>query len=486
MQGHDGQLSEFLLDAGILSRSQLLLAAQRAQERNEALGDALVGSGVLTEEEVRRAAAHALCVPYIELASHEVDSRALALIPEPLCRAHGVVAFAASERGVEVALLNLEALPMLDFLRERMRVLPRLTSRESLRRALFTYQKMLKDRFDGSAASLVAHAMSQSAAAVHLDPTERGLRVLYRIDGRLHEAMLLSRERGERLLRELKESKEVKLSIAPVANGERAVVHLLGTQENRKGFTLESLGLHGEPAELLYSVLRRRSGLVKVAGPSGSGVTTTLYTLFDLFNRPDRNLVSVERHIEHRFAHAVQTEVNEAAGLLSAAAVRAALRQDPDVLLLSDIEDEAALRLAAPAAGRLVVLAGGPEEVLGAGETLVRVRLVRKLCMRCATPATFSRAELSALEEYADFGRVLAALKDESLLAPGAAWKDVPFLEPRGCEQCEGGYLGVVGVQEVRVGGSSSLSLVEDALFKAAAGRTNIGEVLAVAAGESK
>lgn len=513
MQGIEGQLKEFLHDAGLLSRAQLGEAEQRAQERGEPLARTLVDSGVLNEEEVRRAVAHASGIPYVSLSREDIDISALLLVPEPLCRAHNVVAFASSERGVEIALLDLDDLSALDFLKHHGRVLPRLTSRESLRRALLLYQKQLKERFDSQLSSaeggrsleaLLAHALVQGASAVHLDlPTLSRARVRYRIGGALHEAMVLAPEKASRIATELKtlagfsaatsvpqevrlrlttpEPLSVRFSVMPVAGGEKIVLNLVPERESRKGFTLETLGLHGEALEAVQRLLHQKTGLLVVAGPEGSGITTTLYTLLDLLNHPRRAIASVERQVEYRLPPVSQTEINESVGLSPTAAVRGALRQDPDVLTLADIEDEAALALAQQAAGRCFVVVGGELAEVSAADAVIGQRLVRRLCQVCREEHTLTRTQARFLEERADFARTLATLKEEEVVGKDIQWKEVRFWRAVGCGQCEAGYQGSIGLFEVAVGGAMPFALVEDGLFKAAAGLTDIDEVVRVA-----
>ena len=511
MHGEESQLREFLLDAGLVSRSQMEQALGRAQ--GTSLSRALIESGVLSEDEVRRASAHALGIPYVSLSREDIELEALTLIPEPVSRAHSIVAYRRSERGVEVALLDMADLPALDFLKQKHKVLLRLTSRDSQKRALLLYQKHLKEKYGvalegahGPAAldALLLHATSQGASVVHIEPLpaqagrESGdFRVRYRVHGSLHEAMALSKKAGESIMRRIKEFAETKLTVAlgdqtiklriettPVVGGEKLALYLT-REPGQYGFTLESLGLHGEALEHFDTALRRKTGLIVVVGPQKSGVTTTLYTVLDMLSHPSLSLASVEETIGHRLPHVAQTEVQSAWGLSAAAALRAQLRQDPDVVMIDDVKDEGVLLLAGQAAKRSLVLVGTDESVPTPSALLtVRQRLVRKLCKNYREEHRLSRAESAAFEGTANFGRVLASLKEEQVVPKNISWKDVPFYRAEACGQCKGGLHGVVGVFEVldSSGELVGLSLAEDALFKAAQGITSIEEVLRVTA----
>src|SRR3989344_506539 len=531
MQAEEGQLKEFLLEGGLVSRSQLDATLRQAKGRS--LSQALIESGVLSEEEVRRACAHALGIPHVVLEHNDIDLSALISIPEPICRVHSVVAYRRGEQGIEVSLLDMADLSALEFPRGGVRILPRLTSRESLRRALLSYQKHLKEKFgsklegtrsgEEALETLLAHALSQNASTIYLEPTESGFRVRYRIGGVLHEAMALSQKSAQGAIAHLKqlakldvsatlpqearlkaalgeEDLTLRIATLPTALGERVALHLVSDAAGRKGFTLESLGLHGEALEYLCGVLQQKSGLVVVAGKEGSGVSTTLYTLLDVLNRPNLLLASVEQDIEYRLPHVAQTRVGEGTGISPAAALRATLRQDPDVVMIGETLDGDAALLAVQAAKNRMIFLGvqadsaaeaieklfsfGIAEALltSAPLTVVSQRLVRRLCKNYREEKRLSRPESHAFEGKADFGRVLAALKEEGIAPKTTSWKDIPFFTAEPCNECRGGYRGNVGIFEVLDGEGNpvGLTLPEDGLFKAAQGLTSIDEVLVV------
>jgi type IV pilus assembly protein PilB len=510
MQGGDFVLRDFLLDSGLVSRAQL---QGLTLQKDKPLSEALIEGGVLSEEEVRKAAAHALGVPYVVLEKEDIEPDALMRIPEALSRERGIIAYRESERGVEVALLDLADLPSIEFLREKQKVLPRLTSRDSIRRGLFLYQKILKEKFgsqlemprEGSTAfeTLLSHALSQYADVIYVELGAQAS-VRYRINGVLHAAMNLSKKTAEKIFMHLNslaapearfkvslQGEEVLVHISLLTNTDprHARIHLL-RGSSRKGFTLESLGLRGAALEAVYETLQRRSGLIVVEGPTESGVSTTLYTLLDLLNTPNRLIMSVEEAIEYRLPQVVQTHYGREYNISALAALRAALRQDPDVLMVSGTEDESALALLEEAAKRLLVIVGlqhaSRSEGSGAEALVIKQRLVRRLCPHYRKEVLLSRAESSFFEGRADFGAVLAALKEDGVVSKQTAWKDIPFFKAEACGQCEVGYLpvgaagrGRLGLFEVRLPeGISGLSLAEDGLYKAALGLTSVAEVV--------
>ena len=509
MRSDDQVFGQFLVDAGLLSRSQL--GDLRASE--VPLSKTLVDLGIMGEDEVRRAQAHALGVPFIVVEPHDITIEALILIPEPLARARGIVAFAADESRVSVAVLDLADLEALHALEQEghfggRRLVPHLTTRETVKRALLKYQKHLKEKFgellsDGRhvAEALINHALYSKAGGAHVDLGTHGALVRYQVGHALHEAMRLPTQVGHALARELKilakllpvarpqtgkfklekdgEVVHVHVSTTPTVGGERTHVRLARTAQGAEGHTLEALGMHGENLAALRRVLEQRRGTVVVSGPTGSGKSTLLYTMLDLLQHQGVSVATVEERVEYRLPHAAQTEVGN--GVSCAAALRASLRQHPDILMVGDVRDQETASLIAAAAARgIFVLAGTTEEeLLPEATVLVRTAVVRRLATnQFAHTSGLTRAESGVLEEAADFARVYEALKEEGIIEQNTPWKDVAFARPTPSTEHQDGYSGYMGLQEVISPGFETLNIVEDALFKAAQGLTSIEEAI--------
>jgi len=487
MDGNDALLRDFLLDSGLVSRSQLSDALERAQDRP--LAEALAEAGLLAHDELRRATAHALGVPFVELVPHEIAEGAMLLIPEPLARAHNVFAYGVGERGVEVAVLDLRDLAHVEELGRTHRVLPRLTSAASMRKALLHYQKHLKDTFGEMlthgqhvAEALISHALYSRAGGVHIDSKQLSTLVRYQIGHTLHEAFELPEQAGKQLVAQLKalakllpvarpqEGKfkvekdggvvHVRVHAMPSEHGERLHVRLAHAAHGARGYTLESLGMHGEALARVECALAARHGLLVVAGGTGSGKTTLIHTIEDLLKAPHVAIVRAS----------------------SAEEMRAALRHDPDVLIVDDLREQAAATLATAAAQRGVFVVAGvdPTVMQLSGDVVVELARVERLCTKAFyNSAKLSRSEQDTLEPYADFMRLLGALKDEFVVPSAAAFKDVAFARATPCSECVAGYTGSIGLQQVSdVGGVVGLALVEDGLFKAAQGLTSVAQII--------
>jgi type IV pilus assembly protein PilB len=257
----------------------------------------------------------------------------------------------------------------------------------------------------------------------------------------------------------------------PVFEGEKIVMRLL--DETSKGLTLEKMGLGGEALEIVHRAIKRPNGMILVTGPTGSGKTTTLYTVMDILNTPEVNISTVEDPIEYRMIRVNQTQVNAKIGMTFAAALRSLLRQDPDILMVGEIRDGETMQIAIEAAmtGHLVLstlhtnsaaatlprlLDMGAEAFLIATtvNVIIGQRLVRKLCNECKTSYTLDEKEVKSLKESFDMDNILAMLKKspelKGVVTEKSTWKNITFCRPKGCEKCsQEGYHGRLGIYEV-------------------------------------
>lgn len=473
------------------------------------------------EDEARRDLAYKSGVQFVVLNRDEISPEVLNLIPEPVSRAHNVIAYHRIDDEVEIALLDINDLHAVEFLKSKYKVRPRLTSRESIKRALLMYQKQLKEKFSGlvergieAADSLLRHALHSNATHIHLEPAAAALLVRYRINGVLREAMRLPEHTsgfiGQRIKALAKlfpvsttaqegrfkfehqgEVVTVRVSTVPSVAGEKMLLRLAREEYGQKGFTLSSLGLHGTSLEAVHRLLHGGRGLAVVAGPRESGVTTMLYTLLDELNHPGLSVATIEDEVQYILPQVTQTQVRDEVGLDLLAGFRAILRGDPDVVMVSDIRDPEVAALAALSAGRgMFVLAGMQVKSIAKvidilepalPRAIINQRLARKLCDTCKKAYKPAREEMEILEEAANFGRILAALKDEGIVGSEKAWKDVEFYRPKGCRACDEGYQGRLGIQEIIEAQEEGLNIIEDGLFKAAQGLTSIEEVVYLA-----
>jgi len=575
----DTQLYKFILDSGLVSKEDLENAKKESDENNKRLGDILVSQGKITADNLRRMQAYVLGIPFVDLKNKKLPSDVLSLIPEPIARGHNIVAFKKTDTTLEVAMLDVNDLSAIDFIKKKvhLKILPRLADSDSIKEALVQYQKSLKAEFGdliqketdsikmiseetGEGASeedlkkiaedlpvirivdtLIKHAILQNASDIHIEPMEEQVLVRYRIDGLLHDAMVLPRQAGPSVSARIKVLSNLKLdekrlpqdgrfkidltnekvsfrvSILPTYYGEKIVMRLL--RENISGFTLEYLQFHGEGLERIHDALKQTTGMILTTGPTGSGKTTTLYTMLDLLNTPDVNISTIEDPIEYQMARINQTQVKPEIGFSFSQGIRTLVRQDPDIIMVGEIRDNetAALAVNAALTGHLVLSTLHTNSAAGAIPRLLDMkvesfllvstldivigqRLVRRLTESKQT-YQLSKAEFAQLEKRVDMNRVMEALKMDKVLKPDADWKDIPFYKPVSGTD-DDGFKGRVGIHEilkmtptikelVMKGETSSaiedqakkegmLTMLEDGIYKCVAGMTTIEEVLRV------
>lgn len=580
MHVEDSQIKDFIIDAGLISKSEVEEAEKEAKSKKKNLSDVLVSKGKFSDDDIRRVQAYILGIPFVNLKGQTLNHDILVLIPEPIARKHNVVAFSKKEDSLEVAMLDTDDLQALNSIKKKvgLKILPRLTDSESMRNALIQYQKNLKDEFgdiiknesdeikaiteavptDNASLgdlkklaeelpvvrivdTLLKHAIIQSASDIHVEPMEDQILVRYRIDGILHDAMILPKHIGLSLVARIKVLSNLKLdekrlpqdgrfkidlngekvsfrvSTLPVYYGEKIVMRLL--RESVSGFTLESLGFHGQGLETLHKALQHTTGMVLTTGPTGSGKSTTLYTMLDILNTPDVNISTIEDPIEYQMKRVNQTQVRPEIGLTFASGLRTLVRQDPNIIMVGEIRDGETASLAinasltghlvlstlhtnsaAGAVPRLIDMKVEPFLLISTLDVIIAQRLVRKLAGK-KEKYYLSKAELDSLSKAVDLDRVLHALREEKIVGAKDDWENIPFFKPEK-EEGEEAFKSRMGIYEVlNVSGTikdliikgattedielqakkeGMLSMLEDGVFKAAQGLTTIEEVLRV------
>lgn len=576
----DEQLKHFVLDAGLIKKADMAAVEKQAIDEKKSLAGSLIAHGHMTEDDLRRVESYVLGIPFISLKSVKIDFDVLTMIPEPVARTHNIIAYKKNERELEVAMLDTADLPAIDFVKKKvgLKILPRLTDTESMRGALRQYQKTLKDEFgdiimkdaaglkvvtDASGEelsendlkkmaedlpvvrivdTLLRHAIIQGASDIHIEPAENEVIVRYRIDGILSDAMKLPKHAANTLVARIKVLSNLKLdqkrlpqdgrfkmemdgqkvafrvSMLPVFYGEKIVMRLL--RESRSGFSLEGIGFHGATLERIHKATRATTGIILVTGPTGSGKSTSLYTVLDLLNTPEVNISTIEDPIEYQMARVNQSQVKPEIGFTFAAGLRSLMRQDPDIIMVGEIRDEETASLAINAAltGHLVLAtlhtnsaAGTVARLIDMGaeafllvstlRVAVGQRLVRKLCDD-KIPYVLSKAERDDLSKHIDLEVILRTLKEEKIVADDATWNDIKFFHPKEKGESEDGYKGRMGIHEVlelspslkdmimsgktgdeierQARKEGMLTMLEDGIYKAARGLTSIEEVLRV------
>src|SRR3989339_219455 len=430
------QLKKFLLDAGLVTEKQFERELIKCQENNQKIEDILVLDGLVAQDEITKLQAYLLGIPFINIEKETIPLDVLKIVPEPIARAHNIIAFRQDGDNLEVAMVDPEDLRTIDFIKKTnpsLKILPRLTTKDGIKKALYQYQQTLQVEFgeiirkeantikhikEGEEVeekkelekiaeelpvitvvdTLLKHAILQKASDVHIEPLEKEVIVRYRIDGILHNVMSLPITTASGIVARIKVLSNLKLdehrlpqdgrfkietedfkysirvSILPVFNGEKIVMRMLS--EGTKAYTLEALGIDSRALELLHHNLNRPSGMILITGPTGSGKTTTLYAMMEILNTPDVNISTIEDPVEYRMPRVNQTQVNSKIGLTFSAGLRSLVRQDPDIIMVGEIRDNetAALAINAALTGHQVLSPLHTTEAAGAIPRLIDMK----------------------------------------------------------------------------------------------------------------
>ncbi|MEK7585112.1 MAG: GspE/PulE family protein [Patescibacteria group bacterium] len=578
------KLKKFILESELVSSDEVEKLYVEAKDSNRSIEEVFLSSGKIKDDDFRRIKAYLLGIPFVNLKKEKIERDTLFMIPEPIARKHNIVAFRKKGDELEVAMLDPEDLQSIEFIKKGvgLRILPRLTDNESVRQLLLQYQKSLKAEFgdiiqeeskrlektslpmtatgeenlgEGELKklagdlpvvkivdTLLLHSILQQASDIHIEPYEKELVIRYRIDGVLHDAMILPKTATSGIIARIKILSSLRLdekrlpqdgrfkidsagqkvsfrvSILPTFYGEKVVMRLL--PDTIKGFTLEQLGFHSLGLEQIHEGIRGKTGIILVTGPTGSGKTTSLYTILDLLNKPDVNISTIEDPIEYQIPRINQTQVKPDIGFHFDSGLRALMRQDPDIIMVGEIRDKETANLAINAAltghlvlstlhtnsaattiPRLLDMGVEPFLVVSTVRLVVSQRLVRQFCS-VRESYYLTEAEVKKLKGRVDLDRILKVLKEENMVKDADDWTKIPFYHPKATPECPDGFTHRIGIHEImrmsptlkeliikgetagrleeQAKSEGMLTMMEDGVYKAARGLTSLEEVFRV------
>ncbi len=594
MRISDATLVTVLKEAGKLSDEQLKILRQVQEKTNRPLQDIVVTKNLISEKELTELYGIYINVPFVEIDPNQATKSILSVIPERIGRQYNAVVFGALPDGTkQLAMEDPDDVQALDFIQKYIGPKFKLyiALKENILNVLENYREgaatEIEKVIEVQSASeeqrqqneqiseediaedspiaqtvnlLLEYAVRANASDIHIEPREDYVQVRYRIDGILKEANRLPKNVLNALVSRIKilsalkiderrvpqdgrfkitvggKAYALRVSTLPISDGEKVVLRIL--DESNKALTLEQLGYWGQALRSINDAIVQPHGITLVTGPTGSGKSTSLFSILSILNRPEVNISTVEDPIEYKIFGANQTQVNPKAGMTFVAGLRALLRQDPNIIMVGEIRDSETADLAIQAAltGHLVfstlhtnnaatclprLLDMGIEPFLIAStvRAVVGQRLVRKLCTHCKESYKPTEAELT------EFGRLFSLLapenfkhlreleaealkegigKENTTLATNE--KDITLLwraHGGGCAECGNtGYKGRMGIYEVLantvdvqnliVGNATSdaiqtqaikdgmITMQNDGLIKALRGETSVEEILRV------
>lgn len=551
------QLGDILLEGGHVTPDQLASAVEEQRRLGRSLGRVLVDLGVLTESQLVAALATQIGLKFVDLSDYPVDGSAVSRVPDMVCRRHHALPIGYEDGRLVVAMADPANVFAVDDIRSMtgLEVKPVVATKADVDAAINRYHRGdaelddLTMAMDANADDaddltsvkeivedapivkfvnlLITQAIQDRASDIHIEPTERDLRVRFRIDGVLHEIMRSPKTIQSGVISRLKimsdiniaerripqdgrmsistNGKKIDLRVAtlPTVWGEKVVMRIL--DNSTAMLKLSDLGFADANYNVYSQSFTKPYGMILVTGPTGSGKSTTLYATLNIVSRPEVNVITVEDPVEYRLPGINQVQTNAKAGLTFAAALRSILRSDPDIVLLGEIRDHETAQIAIEAAltghlvlstlhtndapsaiTRLTEMGIEPFLVGSALDCVLAQRLARKLCPKC------KEAYVPSREAMVD------------MRFPWSSDEEPPTLyRPIGCSACsKTGYKGRLALHEVMavsedierlaVERASALAigqvareqgmitLRDDGLAKVKAGVTSIEEILRV------
>ena len=555
--------SELLVELGVITAAQLATAQQEAEKTGKSVYECVVEKKFTTQEDIAKAYAKHASLQYIDAVTDKTaDLDLLAKVPLKFLRDNEVMPVMA-DGNIVILTSNpfdfqpLDELNMLLGGGTQYAVAPLSIITNGINRyyPLEGTERMMKELEEEEEApkevafeeieekdilgmateapiiklvnNIFFQAVKRNASDIHIEPFEKEIRVRYRIDGVMYTVMnppkriqgaLISRikimahldiaekripQDGRIAIKVGEKPYDIRVSVLPVAFGERIVMRLLDKSRTFTG--LKDIGFSDRDYKVIEKNISRPNGIIYVTGPTGSGKTSTLYSILNQLNRPEVNIVTVEDPIEYQMTGVGQVGVREKVGLTFAAALRSILRQDPDIVMIGETRDQETAQIAVQAAltGHLVLstlhtnsapasitrlIDMGVEPFLIASSVVMVVaqRLVRKLCPHCKK----------------EFHPNIELLERIGVSAKEA--KEIKFYEPVGCDECnQTGYRGRVAIFEImemtqtiakltmersetgiireQALKDGMIPLIKDGLRRIKDGLTTIEEVLAVA-----
>lgn len=505
------RLGDLLVNAGVITDEQLGDMLKRQKETGKRLGETLIDEGIITERQLINALTEQLGVDFIDLTELELDPELVNLVPRSLAKKYSVVPVRV--RGDELSLAMADPLNFIATeevgAASRKRVIPMIATQaavehaisdlygtEGAKRAVREMQREtaeggqttgiggiqaveLADETGSQAPSvrlvnnIIERGITERASDIHVEPQDDRVRVRIRVDGMLREVFTVPKELQSSLISRIKvmcgmdvterrvpqdgraivrvrmQEVDIRVSTLPTVNGEKVVLRILNRENNLN--TPEELGFYGHNLELYNKLISSNQGIVLLTGPTGSGKSSTLFTMIQRLNTDAVNIVTLEDPVEYNIVGVNQVQVNDKAGTTFASGLRSILRQDPDIISVGEIRDAetADIALRAAVTGHLVLstvhtndavsaidrlddIGVAPYMIASALRGVISQRLVRRICSHCKQSYTPEPEEL------------------ELLGIDPATQTDVKFYRGTGCSECFGsGYRGRTVVAEV-------------------------------------
>lgn len=464
----------------------------------------LIDNDLITEDTLLQLIGDITSSKYINLQKTSINKEILHFVPEVVARAQQIVPFKKDKDGLHVAIRSNDTAHIFTLLKKKCgdTIIPYWTTGKGFEKALSLYLNDVEDAFNDIikkkikdvkgkesepqiveiVEKILSYSYQNGASDIHVEPLEKESLVRFRIDGILHDIVRLPRDLHDQMVTRIKvmanlrtdehygaqdgklffeengEEVDVRVSLVPITEGEKVVLRLMS--ERSRKFTISSLGISSHDMQKIREALKSAHGMILATGPTGSGKTTTLYSLLKDLNKREVNIMTIEDPVEYDMKGVNQIQVNTQTDLTFAKGLRSIVRQDPDIILIGEIRDEDTAGIAinsamtghlvlstlhtntaATAIPRLIDMKIKPYLVGSGVIAIIAQRLVRKICHSCRVSHVHSGEEL---------GKKLSS--DFIKKHFGNDVKSLSLYHGKGCEVChETGYAGRVGIYEILI-----------------------------------
>ena len=509
------KLGELLVSLGIITQQQLQQSLEQQKKTGQKLGEVLLNLGFVDEELLFAVLAKQFNIPYVSVSEYgEIPQNVLSLVPERIIKTFQLIPieYDKNTNTITIAMSDPLDLYAIDTLKEltkcnikvvvskKNEILDAINKYYEKKESIEEVEKKAESEFESGEAKVVEEeetaelkveadaapvvkavnyiieeALNHKVSDILVEPQEKQIRIRYKIDGIFHDQKPLPKKLLQSVVARIKVMGKIditerrkpqdgrirityngkpinlRISVVPTAHGEKVCIRIIDAQALT--LPLTELGFEEEQLQLFEHAIKQPYGMILVTGPTGSGKTTTLYSALNVLNNPDVNIMTVEDPVEAVLYGTNQVNVNEKVGLTFAAALRAFLRQDPDIIMVGEIRDKETIEIAinaaltghlvfstlhtndAPSAiTRLINMGVEPFLIASTLTLVISQKLVRKVCNNCRKQYKVS------LQQLIPLGVTPEMVKNQ---------REVIIYKGEGCNKCQGGYKGRIGIFEV-------------------------------------
>lgn len=491
-----------LVELKIIDEAKLAELFKISQNTKTPFDEVLLSKDVITDINLGKLISEIIKIPFVRLDETNIPENVLNIIPEIVAKKQHVIAFDQDKTGVSIATNDPKNKQMAELISKKTgeSVKVFFATKRDIERAIGLYKKDIQKTFESLikegveefgkkedketpiikiVQTIVEYAYSNKASDIHIEPQDEDTLVRFRIDGILHDVLHFEKSIHEQIVTRVKvlsklrtdehlsaqdgkmqekmdtEDLDIRVSIVPTVNGEKIVLRLLSSKSRE--FGLSDLGLSEADLEKVKKGFSKPYGMILSTGPTGSGKTTTIYSILKIINTRDRNIATIEDPVEYEIGGINQIQVNDKTNLTFAKGLRSILRQDPDIIYVGEIRDEETAGIAINSATtghlvlstlhtndaattlpRLIDMGIEPFLVASTVNVIIGQRLVRKICEKCKVSKTITIDEFTK-----NFGQEMSA----KIFGQN---KELRLYEGKGCDVChQTGYNGRIGIFEI-------------------------------------